>query len=85
MVKIREWWKVLVAKIRGHYEYYGISGNYASLRKFYKQACELANKWINRRSQKKSMNWKQFMEYLEQFPLPKPEIKHNIYILGGNM
>jgi hypothetical protein len=30
-VGINEWWKVLVAKIRGHYEYYGISGNYASL------------------------------------------------------
>lgn len=85
MVKIREWWKVLVAKIRGHYEYYGISGNYASLRKLYKQACKMAYKWINRRSQKKSMNWKQFMEYLEQFPFPKPEIKHNIYILGGNV
>lgn len=85
MVEIREWWKVLVAKIRGHYEYYGISGNYASLRAFYKQTCKLAYKWINRRSQKKSMNWKQFMGYLEQFPLPEPEIKHSIYILGGNV
>ena len=85
MVGIKEWWMVLVAKIRGHYEYYGISGNYASLRAFYKQSCKLAYKWINRRSQKKSMNWKQFMEYLEQFPLPRPEIKHNIYIFGGNV
>jgi len=84
MLKIREWWKVLVAKLRGHYEYYGISGNYASLRAFYKQACKLAYKWINRRSQKRSMNWKQFMGYLEQFPLPRPEIRHNIYILGRN-
>ena len=82
MLKIKEWWKVLVAKLRGHYEYYGISGNYASLRAFYHQACKLAYKWINRRSQKKSMNWKQFMEYLKQFPLPRPEIKHNIYILS---
>lgn len=85
MVELKEWWKVLVAKIRGHNEYYGISGNYASLREFYKQTCKLAYKWINRRSQKKSMNWKQFVGYLEQFPLPKPEIKHSIYILGGKV
>ena len=83
--EIKEWWKVLEAKLRGHYEYYGISGNYLSLRKYYEQTCKLAYKWINRRSQKKSMNWGQFMEYLKQFPLPKPEIKHNIYILGGNV
>jgi hypothetical protein len=85
MVEIKEWWKVLVAKIRGHYEYYGISGNYASLMAFYKQTCKLVYKWINRRSQKRSMNWKQFIEYLKQFPLPRPEIKHNIYILSRNV
>lgn len=79
-VELKEWWKTLVAKLRGHYEYYGISGNYASIAKFYKRSCELAYKWINRRSQKKSMNWKQFSEYLKQFPLPKPEIRHNIYL-----
>lgn len=85
MVEIKVWWKVLVAKIRGHCEYYGISGNYASLRAFCKQTCKLVYKWINRRSQKKSMNWKQFMDYLKRFPLPKPEIKHNIYILSRNV
>jgi len=84
MVELKEWWKILVAKLRGHYEYYGISGNYVSIRAFYKRTCKLAYKWLNRRSQKKSMNWKQFTEYLEQFPLPQPTIRHNIYILGGN-
>jgi len=85
MVETKEWWEVLKAKLRGHYEYYGISGNYPSLMKYYKQTYKLAYKWINRRSQKKSMNWKQFVEYIKQFPLPKPEIKHNIYVLGGNV
>ena len=85
MVEIKEWWKVLVAKIRGHYEYYGISGNYASLKRFCIQTLKLVYKWINRRSQKKIMNWQQFMEYLKRFPLPEPTIRHNIYILGGNV
>jgi group II intron reverse transcriptase/maturase len=84
MVELREWWEILKAKLRGHYEYYGVSGNYSSLRKFYKQACKIAFKWINRRSQKRSMNWEQFMIYRKQFPLPIPVIRHNLYIFNGN-
>ena len=80
LVELKEWWKTLSAKLRGHYEYYGISGNYASIEEYYKRSCNLAYKWLNRRSQKKSMNWVQYTEYLNQFPLPKPEIKHNIYL-----
>jgi RNA-directed DNA polymerase len=84
MVELKDWWKVLEAKLRGHYEYYGISGNYDSMQKFYRRSCKLAYKWINRRSQKRSMTWEQFLKYLEQFPLPKPTIRHKIYIFGGN-
>jgi len=84
-VEIKKWWKVLVSKLRGHYDYYGISGNYAGIRAFYIRTCKMVFKWINRRSQKRSKNWLQFKDYLERFPLPKPVIKHNLYILGGNV
>ncbi len=84
-VKIKEWWKVLEAKLRGHYQYYGVSGNFMSINSFYRETCKLVFKWINRRSQKKSMNLEQFMNYLHKYPLPKPKIRHNFYILGGNM
>jgi ABC-type sugar transport system ATPase subunit len=30
-VKTREWWKIVSAKLRGHFEYYDISGNYTAL------------------------------------------------------
>jgi len=83
--KVREWWKVLAAKLRGHYEYYGISGNHSGIRAFYRQTCKLVFKWINRRSQKKSMNWKQFINYLNNHPLPLPKVKHNIYIFNRNV
>jgi len=84
-VKTKEWWKIVSAKLRGHFEYYGISGNYSSIRDFYSLALRLIFKWINRRSQKKSMNWKQFINYLKYYPLPLPKIKHNIYICNGNV
>ena len=84
-VKIKEWWKTLEAKLRGHYQYYGVSGNFASISTFYRETCKLVFKWINRRSQKKSMNLEQFIDYINRYPLPKPGIKHNFYILSGNM
>jgi len=84
-VKTKEWWKIVSAKLRGHFEYYGISGNYATIKDFYQLALRLVFKWINRRSQKKSMNWKQFINYLKYYPLPLPKIKHNIYIFNSNV
>jgi len=84
-VKTKEWWKIVSAKLRGHFEYYGISGNYTAIKDFYQLALRLVFKWINRRSQKKSMNWKQFINYLKYYPLPLPKIKHNIYIFNSNV
>jgi len=33
--KTKEWWPVLCAKLRGHYQYYGVNGNMRSLNQFY--------------------------------------------------
>lgn len=83
--QLKEWWKILCAKLRGHFQYYGISGNYVSISKFNKLTVELTKKWINRRSQKQSMNWEQFNLYLEKYPLPKPKIMFNLYALSHSM
>ncbi|WP_264722807.1 MULTISPECIES: hypothetical protein [unclassified Wolbachia] len=40
---------------------------------------EKCYKWINRRSQKKSMTWEQFVHYVEVNPLPKPKIHFSLY------
>jgi RNA-directed DNA polymerase len=79
LVLTKDWWKILRAKLRGHYEYYGVSENYVSICKFYKLAIKLAKKWLNRRSQKRSMNWSKMGKYLLLYPLPKPSIKQNFY------
>ena len=36
-------------------------------------------KWLNRRSQRKSYNWKSFTEVMKDFPLAKPRIYVSIY------
>jgi group II intron reverse transcriptase/maturase len=80
--KVKEWWPVLQAKLRGHYQYYGVSGNIRSLQRFYSLTLRMTRKWLNRRSQRMSFNWEQFNEYLEHYPLPKPRIVHNLYTLS---
>ena len=79
MYLVKEWWKMLIAKLRGYFQYYGVSGNYRSISKFYYQIILMTFKWLNRRSQKKSFNWNTFWEYLKKHELPKPKIHHDFY------
>jgi group II intron reverse transcriptase/maturase len=82
MLKLSELWKMLGMKLRGHYQYYGISGNYRGIYRYYCCAIRIAFKWLNRRSQRKSFNWEQFTMYLGKYPLPKPYIAHQLYKLS---
>ena len=84
LVELKEWWQVLRLKLFGHYRYYGISGNMPSMRVFYTKALRLAHKWINRRSQKKSYNWRQFLKFVRYNPLPLPKIYHLTYTLSSH-
>ena len=80
--KAKEWWPILQAKLRGHYQYYGVSGNMQSLKRFYTLTLRMTLKWLNRRSQRKSFSWKMFYKYSEHYPLPMPKIVHNLYTLS---
>jgi len=85
LVPTREWWKILQAKLRGHFQYYGVSGNSPSIKKYYSLVLKLVHKWLNRRSQKKSMSWSKLYNYLNLYPLPQPRIKHNFYTLSHSI
>jgi len=76
-LKIREQWKILRAKITGHYAYYGISLNARSISEFYHLVVRVWFKWLNRRGGKKSQNWQSFADYLKDWPLPLPRIVHS--------
>ncbi len=83
LLRLKDWIPIIKAKLTGHYNYYGVSGNYRCLRQFYNRTISLLFKWLNRRSQKKSMNWDQYMNYLQIFPLPQPRIVVTLYKLGA--
>ena len=82
-IKTKCWWKILKAKLRGHYQYYGVSENSESIADFYMLTIKMVHKWLNSRSQKRKMNWAKFTEYLEHYPLEQPRIVHKFYDVSG--
>ncbi len=60
----------LAYKLRGHCSYYGITGNAKSLGSFRHEVTRIWQRWLNRRSQRKSMPWDRFRRLLQRYPLP---------------
>lgn len=73
----REFFAQLAAKLRGYYQYYGVRGNYERIGDFFYQAKRMLYQILNRRSQRKSYNWKGFAALLDYFKLPQPRICHD--------
>lgn len=67
---IREQWQVLVSKLRGHYAYYGITGNSRSIHLFLHWVERAWRKWLNRRSAASYLDWEDFQLLLARYPLP---------------
>lgn len=76
---LQEIFEVVKLKLRGHYQYYGITDNSPMLKEFKYQIEELLFKWLNRRSQRKSFDRCNFKLYLKSNPLPMPKLYVNIY------
>ena len=67
---VREQWRTLVQKLKGHYEYYGITGNSLALASFYHGVRRVWIKWLGRRSNSMHMSWDRAVRVLETYPLP---------------
>jgi RNA-directed DNA polymerase len=62
--------------LKGHFAYFGISGNYQRLAAVVEQTRRLWRKWLSRRSWTSYVTWEQFLRLVERYPLPKPRIVH---------
>ena len=71
--------KLLNAKLRGYYNYYGIIGNFASLQEFFRQALKILFKWLNRRSQRRSFCYNIFNQIVKFYHIEKPRITEFSY------
>ena len=75
---MREQWETLSSKLRGHYAYYGITGNSPSLGLFHRWTTRIWRKWLDRRSDKARVGWDRFKTLLNRFPLPPPMVVHSV-------
>lgn len=72
---IREQWTALTRKLRGHFAYYGIPGNLASLNRFRYHVTRVWHKWLSRRSGKARIPWERFGELERRYPLPLARLR----------
>ena len=63
--------------LAGHLQYYAVRGNSRSVRTYVFRAGRLLFKWLNRRSQRRSINWARFAAVLRAL-LPPPRILHSL-------
>ena len=71
--------------LTGYFNYYCITDNTRSVRKFVEKIKGLFFKWMNRRSQRKSFNYEKFQLFIKKFPFPTPRVKVNIYSLRSEI
>jgi RNA-directed DNA polymerase len=67
----------LSQKVRGHYAYYGITGNARALQWFLCAVHRAWRKWLDRRNRNREMTWDRFNRLLERYRLPPPKIVHS--------
>ena len=65
-------------KLKGHYAYYGITGNGRALACFLYEVRRLWRKWLHRRSWRGRMTWEKFGRLVARYPLPQPRVVHSI-------
>lgn len=76
--------KDIIAKLNqilvGYYHYYGITDNSGRLKAFRYNVMKSRFYWLNRRSQKQSYNWVEFLKMIDTaYPLEEAKIYVSIY------
>lgn len=78
-LEIKQLMAGLNVKMRGHYNYYGITFNTKGIRNFYEQVRRRLHKWLNRRGGKPVWIWVKFKLLVEKWlPLLRPKIVHSL-------
>jgi len=69
----------LVRRIRGHFNYFGVSGNSRSLLLFVEEVRQIWLKWLRRRSNRSRLHGERVALLFERYPLPRPRITVRIW------
>lgn len=72
-LRVRDFFRRLNLRLRGHYNYYGVRGNSRLLHRFFGWATQCAFKWLNRRGGKRSSDtWDRFARVLDVVQIARP-------------
>lgn len=69
--------------LTGHMQYYGVSENGGQVSDYFYHAARLLFKWLNRRSQRPSLNWEAFGQRIQPL-LPRPRLQHSFYVVSSS-
>jgi len=69
----------LSQKLRGHFAYYGITGNSNALSMFRTAVVHCWRYWLGRRNRERSLTWPIFNRLLQRYPLPPTKVVHSVY------
>lgn len=72
--------KALCQRLRGHYAYFGLTGNGRALKAFHDEVKSTWRQWLRRRSQRaRRQGWAWFQRVHDRYPLTYPRVVHSIY------
>ncbi|WP_437723382.1 group II intron reverse transcriptase/maturase [Sorangium sp. So ce861] len=66
--------QALAQKLRGHYGYFGITGNSDAVERFRYEVTCAWRRWLDRRSQRARVDWARMNDLLKRYPLPQPSL-----------
>ena len=75
---IPEQHQTLSQKLRGHFAYYGITGNSEGLRRFRDAVQRTWRNWLCRRTRGRPFSWDLFRRLLGRYPLPPALTVHSV-------
>jgi group II intron reverse transcriptase/maturase len=76
---VKEQHAALCRRIQGHFNYFGVNGNYRCLAALVFWAQRAWYHWRRRRSQRSRLNWDRFNDLLRDFPLPRPGVRVRLW------
>lgn len=69
--------RYLNSVLKGHYHYYGVTGNFKCVSVFYRHMKRTWQRYLSRRSQRSCIKWEKYLRILDRFPLTEPYLPHS--------
>lgn len=80
---VKEQSEALNKQLKGHYAYYGVTGNFRALQRLRQRVERIWHRWLARRSSR-PLPWARMKVILQAFPLARPRIVHSTYLRVAN-